>query len=213
MDLKSALSMISPMVSSYRTETDLSTCMSCICLESRYVEQTSVNNSGKNSTSDQKKAKNQRKTERHNLMTYCLVVSCLLLEVLVCVVVYCCVRNKCCKTSPEACKAENTENIVINPIYQPGSQRPQISKPIPAQEPYQPLVVDTRGPGASAEYRGLQAGLRDDPRIGVPVDQTDYQDLDQTEQTQKYQGLVAEGALEDREYGKGITLNLNMKEA
>lgn len=87
---------------------------------------------------------------------------------------------------------------MINPIYQPGSQRPQISKPIPAQEPYQPLVVDARRPGASAEYRGLQAGLRDDPSIGVPVDQTDYQDLDQTEQTQKYQGLVAEGALEVR---------------
>ena len=57
-------------------------------------------------------------------------------------------------------------------------------------------MVDGRGPGTSVEYRGLQAGLRDDLRIGAPVNRTNYQDLDDTHQAEKYQYLVAEGASE-----------------
>ena len=88
--------------------------------------------------------------------------------------------------------------VMANPSYQPGLQRPQISEPLrpPAPQPYQPLIVGTRAPGVSAEYRELQIELRDDHKIGIPVDLTDYQDLDQSSQAQKYQVLVAEAAFE-----------------
>jgi len=85
--------------------------------------------------------------------------------------------------------------IVTNPIYQSDLQRPCISDPLPAthQEPYQPLIVNTKERGVSAEYRALEGGHRDDQRVGVPVDVTDYQDLDQTNPRAKYKSLLIVG--------------------
>ena len=44
-----------------------------------------------------------------------------------------------------------------------------------------------------AEYHALQGGHRDDQRVGVPVDVTDYQDLDQTNPREKYKSLLIVG--------------------
>ena len=79
-----------------------------------------------------------------------------------------------------------------NPIYQPGLQRPCISKPLPIthQGPYQPLIVNTSERGVSAEYRALEGGPRNDQLVGIPVDVTAYQDLDQTSPRDKYKSLL-----------------------
>ncbi|KAJ7381593.1 hypothetical protein OS493_040225, partial [Desmophyllum pertusum] len=83
-----------------------------------------------------------------------------------------------------------------NPTYQQGLQRPRISEPVTAQEPYQSLLVDImRSGGSSAEYWRLEGGQRDDHRVGVPVDQTNYQGLVQANQGDKYQCLVADVTL------------------
>lgn len=46
----------------------------------------------------------------------------------------------------------------------------------------------------SSEYRALEGGHRDDQRVGVPVDITDYQDLDQTKPRDKYESLLVVGS-------------------
>ena len=88
---------------------------------------------------------------------------------------------------------------VTNPIYQPGLQRPCISNPLPIthQGPYQPLIVNTSERGGSAEYRALEGGHRDDQLVGVPVDVTDYQDLDQTNPREKYKSLLVVGSFSE----------------
>ncbi|KAJ7369571.1 hypothetical protein OS493_037912 [Desmophyllum pertusum] len=53
--------------------------------------------------------------------------------------------------------------------------------------------------GSSAEYRGLEGRQGDDHRVGVPVDQTNYQELVQANQGDKYQCLVADATLKERE--------------
>ena len=46
----------------------------------------------------------------------------------------------------------------------------------------------------SGEYRALEGRHRDDHRAGVPVDLTDYQDLDQTNPRDKYKSLLVVGS-------------------
>jgi len=148
------------------------------------------------------KARNERqKVESRILVTYCLVMSCLLLELSICVVLQFSLRKKCSQTRPEKQDAENTPHTATSPIYQLGVQGPCISGPLPIthQGPYQPLIVNTSELGASGEYRALEDGHRDDQRIGVPVDVTDYQDLHQTKPREKYKSLLVVGSFsEDR---------------
>lgn len=54
--------------------------------------------------------------------------------------------------------------------------------------------MNTGEHGVSAEYRALEGGHRDDHLIGVPVDATDYQDLDQTNPREKYKSLLVVGS-------------------
>jgi len=57
--------------------------------------------------------------------------------------------------------------------------------------------VNTSELGASGEYRALEDGHRDDQRIGVPVDVTDYQDLHQTKPREKYKSLLVVGSFSE----------------
>lgn len=57
--------------------------------------------------------------------------------------------------------------------------------------------MNTSAFGASGEYRALEDGHRDDQRIGVPVDVTDYQDLHQTKPREKYKSLLVVGTFSE----------------
>ena len=87
-----------------------------------------------------------------------------------------------------------TFTSLANPIYLQGPQILELS-PSSAQDSYQPLVANTREPGANDEYRGLENEGRDE-QAGVPVDPTSYQDLVQRNQSQKYQSLVVDSTVE-----------------
>ena len=57
--------------------------------------------------------------------------------------------------------------------------------------------MNTSERGVSAEYRALERGHRDDQLVGVPVDVTDYQDLDQTNPREKYKSLLVVGSFSE----------------
>lgn len=60
------------------------------------------------------------------------------------------------------------------------------------QDSYQPLVENTREPGASEDYRSLENEEGCDERNTVFVDQTGYEGLARS-QTHKYQSLAKVG--------------------
>ena len=84
---------------------------------------------------------------------------------------------------------------VGNPIYLRGVQVLDL-EPSDAlnatQDSYQPLVENTREPGASEDYRSLENEEGCDERNAVFVDQTGYEGLARS-QTHKYQSLAKVG--------------------
>ena len=68
-----------------------------------------------------------------------------------------------------------------NPSYQQSLHLPNVSNSLPVpvnqQESYQPLVVNTRGPGLNVQYRDLTAERDEDHRVKPAADPGFYQDL------------------------------------
>lgn len=88
-------------------------------------------------------------------------------------------------------RTKEVGNTVGNPIYQRGLQVLEFAPDdalSPTQDSYQPLVENTREPGASKEYQDLENEEGCDERKGVSVDQEGYEGLVRN-QTHKYQGL------------------------
>jgi len=145
-----------------------------------------------------------RNAVKLNSTVFCAVLLCLLLEILVCVVLHLWMLEKNSRTS-----TLEIENSTSNPSYQQGLQLLQSSNSQPGydigqetyQPPYQPLVVNTRGPGVSTQYRDLTAD-REEDRVNPVVNREFYQDLVQDRNQGDFtRGNLTHGELENLPLG------------